>query len=132
MPPITLSNSSEGLHNHWQLGESVEGFVKRVPPLTTPQTICDWIWVQNPFRANSDSSYANVGDFLCRGTQLLQRSQQTRNEIETKGPWKAQSTVSRMLNQESKLLQQRISDLAVDTKVLSGKVKLLSLCYGLF
>ena len=48
LPEHELSNSRAGYHDSWQLGESVDDFVKRLPPLTTSVLACEWLWVANP------------------------------------------------------------------------------------
>ncbi|KAI0848714.1 DUF1917-domain-containing protein [Daldinia vernicosa] len=45
-----LHNPYAGLKNAWQLTETIEEFVQRVPPATTDETPEDpWIWVCNPY-----------------------------------------------------------------------------------
>lgn len=125
MPPAELFNPGEGQIDHWQLGESTDDFVKRLPPLTTSVMTHEWIWVNSPYpQSHRKSGPFRTVEFKSRGSQLLVQSLQTRNDIQTKGAWKAKGMITRMLNQESKLLQQRITDLAVETNVLSGKVRI--------
>jgi hypothetical protein len=119
-PPQDLSNPGQGRDNCWQLNESAQDFVRRVPPLTTPSTSCDWIWVHNPHSRICDAS--NTAEFASRGPALLEQSLQIRNEIQAQSALRANTTTSQLLNQESRLLQQRIADLAAETKVLTGKV----------
>jgi hypothetical protein len=121
LPPQRLFNPGQGRADSWQLNESALDFVKRVPPLTTPQTSCEWIWVHNPYVQPENAS--NLANLISRGEALLQQSLQTRSNIQAQGASKPKTTISRSLNQESRLLQQRIADLAVETKVLPGKVR---------
>jgi hypothetical protein len=125
LPPQGLFNPGQGRADSWQLNESALDFVKRVPPLTTLQTSCEWIWVHNPYVQHENAS--NPANLISRGQALLQQSLQTRSNIQAQGASKLKTTMSRSLNEESRLLRQRIADLAVETKVLSGKVS-LELC----
>jgi hypothetical protein len=47
-PESVLFNPGQGSPDAWQLGESVDEFIKRLPPLTTSVITCPWIWVHNP------------------------------------------------------------------------------------
>ena len=121
-PPQELFNPGQGQENCWQLNESAQDFVRRVPPLTTPCTVsCEWIWAHNPYYSVRDAS--NTAEFISRGPVLLQQSLQARNGIQAQGAANAKTITSRTLGQESQLLQQRITDLASETEVLTGKVR---------
>lgn len=118
-------NPMEGQPFSWQMGESAEAFVKRVPPLTTSAATCEWIWASNPYRDPSEETVApRVAAFKDRGAKLLVDSLQKRDEIQEKGRFGPRSTVTRAWNQETKALQQSLTKLAVETGVLSGKVSL--------
>ncbi|KAF3035669.1 hypothetical protein E8E12_003898 [Didymella heteroderae] len=96
-PRREIFNSMEGHPFSWQLGETADAFIKRVPP---------------PPR---------VAAFKDRGSKLLADSLQRRDEIQEKGRLGPRSTVTRAWNQEAKVLQQSLTKLAVETGVLSGK-----------
>lgn len=118
-------NPMEGQPFSWQLGESAEAFVKRVPPLTTSALTCEWIWAANPYRDPSEKSVdPRVAAFKDRGSKLLADSLQKRKDVQEKVRFGPTSTVTRVWNQESKALQQTLTKLAVETSVLSGKVSL--------
>ncbi|KAI4609952.1 hypothetical protein J4E83_008517 [Alternaria metachromatica] len=119
---LELFNPLEGQDDAWQLGEPVDDFVRRLPPYTTSISTCPWIWAANPYRNPRDKSPSpRVQDFTSRGTELLQQSLQTRRDIQKEGAKGPRGMVTKQLLQESKALQERISDLAKDTHVLSGK-----------
>ena len=123
VPAPVLVNPNEGQPACWQLGETAEDFVRRVPPRSTSRFLYEWIWVHNPYAYGHEKFKApNEYEFTIRGQELLARSLQTRKTIEADGQKKTRSTIIRCLNEESTLLQQRISDLAVQTNVLYGKV----------
>jgi len=124
---LELFNPLEGQDDAWQLGEPVDDFVRRLPPYTTSISTCPWIWAANPYRNPRDKSPSpRVHDFTSRGTELLQQSLQTRHDIQNEGAKGPRGMVTKQLLQESKALQERISDLAKDTHVLSGKVSSIS------
>jgi hypothetical protein len=120
-PEPVLCNPGQGSPDSWQLGESVDDFVRRVPPLTTAD--CAWIWAHNPRRDPHEGFTShNVNEFRSRGKDLLDQSLQSRQQIQTKGAHGPQAAMTKALNGESKALQQRITDLAVKCGILSGKV----------
>ncbi|KAI4650973.1 hypothetical protein J4E93_003331 [Alternaria ventricosa] len=119
---LELFNPLEGQDDAWQLGEPVDDFVRRLPPYTTSISTCPWIRAANPYRNPRDKSPSpRVQDFTSRGTELLQQSLQTRRNIQKEGAKGPRGMVTKQLLQESKALQERISDLAKDTHVMSGK-----------
>ncbi|KAF1838398.1 DUF1917-domain-containing protein [Decorospora gaudefroyi] len=115
-----LLNPRQAGPDAWQLGESVHDFIERLPPLTTSTSTCPWIWANNPHR-DKNSPSPRVGDFTERGMELLKQSLQTRRDILEEGSKGPKATVTERLNQESKLLKQRIAALAEETYVLTGK-----------
>jgi hypothetical protein len=126
-PEPVLFNPGQGSPDAWQLGESAEDFVRRLPPLTTSIYTCAWIWAYNPhFDARDKNKVTShrADDFRSRGTELLSRSLEARQQIQSKGLHGPKAAVTRSLNQESKDLQQRINDLAVECGILSGKVSI--------
>ena len=120
---LELFNIFEGDPHAWQLGESVDDFVKRVPPATTSALSCSWIWVSNPYRNPRDKSPGSrIADFTERGSELMSQSLHTRQDMQAKGRFGSKSTLARALNPDGKALQQRLSDLAKETNVTAGKV----------
>ncbi|KAI1385252.1 DUF1917-domain-containing protein [Hypoxylon trugodes] len=59
-----LHNPYAGMENAWQLTETIEEFVQRVPPATTDETPENpWIWVCNPYinrKRKSDSENQKI------------------------------------------------------------------------
>jgi hypothetical protein len=121
-PPPDLHNIYEGRFDSWQSHEAVDDFVARLPPLTTTVSICPWIWVANPYPEGREYlGPSHVQDkFVPLGRDLLQESLQTRNSILRQNLHTGQTT--RLLNQESEALKQRISKVAEKLGILSGKV----------
>lgn len=115
-----LHNIYQGQDNAWQLGESIDEFIDRLPPKTTSVSdIGPWIWVANPHRSGRDKSkQPQVEDKLIPlGRDLLQEAQTRRIKIRAKGG----AGVSRTLMQEGKDLKKRLANLAKQSNVLTGK-----------
>jgi hypothetical protein len=122
-PRLELFNPLQGQLDAWQLGESVDEFVRRLPPLTTSIFTCPWIWAVNPHRNPRDKSPCpRVDEFTTCGLKLLQQSLDNRRKIQESGAARPKGSLTKQLSQESKSLQDRIASLAKDTRVLSGKV----------
>ena len=120
---VELFNPRQGHLDSWQLGESVDDFVKRIHPLTTSALTCNWIWVENPHHnPGNKSTYPRVEHFTIRGLDLLEQSLQNRQAIQASGLPGAKGMLTKLLNAESKTLQQRIAELAAADQVVSGKV----------
>jgi hypothetical protein len=121
-----LYNIYQGKHDAWQLGETIDDFLQRLPPHFTPATFSPWIWVANPHPSGRDrSARAHVSSqLISRGQLLLQESLAKRDEICKGNSSATKAQVNRMLHQESESLKQRITQLAEDANVLSGKVRL--------
>ncbi|KAF2108703.1 hypothetical protein BDV96DRAFT_670716 [Lophiotrema nucula] len=121
-PALGLHNIHEGEPNAWQLGESVEDFVRRIPPVSTPGWDYAWIWCANPHPDGQVTSGPSRHDILqTRGLGLLQQSVKERQNIQSQNSQKAKGYVSKLLNQEAESLKQRLGQLAVETNVLTGK-----------
>ncbi|ENH99823.1 hypothetical protein COCC4DRAFT_44940 [Bipolaris maydis ATCC 48331] len=119
---LELFNRLQGQRDAWQLGESVDDFIRRLPPLTTSMSTCPWIWAENPFRnPHEKPPCPHAADFTNRGMRLLQESLEIRRKIHELGATQPKGSVTKQLTQESKYLQERIASLASDTHVLSGK-----------
>lgn len=117
-PKFDLFNPREGSYDSWQLGETPDEFINRVPPETTTVSTCPWIWVENPHRKPWDKSPSpQVEHFTDTGMELLQQSLSNRQKMQASGSGISKS----ILTQEGKDHQQRIADLAVEDHILTGK-----------
>ncbi|KAF2012037.1 DUF1917-domain-containing protein [Aaosphaeria arxii CBS 175.79] len=122
-PAPDLHNIYEGRMDSWQLHESIDDFLERLPPGQTTVSICPWIWVANPHPSGRDrSGRSHAQDQLVpRGKLFLQQALQERDDIISENSRSAKGTVTRLLDQNGAHLKQKITDLAIDTNVLSGK-----------
>lgn len=109
-PKLQYFNSREGFPDSWQLGESTEQFMNRLPPLQTSALTCDWIWAENPHKeATRARLEPDVGSFTICGEALLAESLGNRQHISSNGQ-KAKKGM--LLKEESNALQLRIANLA--------------------
>lgn len=125
---ISTLRSSQDLHNiyqgredAWQLGESIDDFIDRLPPKTTSQfDLGPWIWVSNPHRSGRDKSKQPQIEtkLVPLGRDLLQEALSQRRKIRAQ---KSGAPATRALAQEGKDLKQRLANLAKEANVLSGK-----------
>jgi hypothetical protein len=98
-PKLELLNSLKGRVAAWQLGESVDDFIRRLPPFTTSIFTCPWIWAENPHRSPRDKSpHPRIDDFTTRGMELLERSLETRRDIQKAGCNGSRSILTKKLN----------------------------------
>lgn len=118
-------NPGQGRNDAWQLGESIDEFVKRIPPLTTSILTVPWIWAHDPRQSLADRELCpQVDEFMIRGRLLLDEALQNRQAIQTKNRHGSKGMLTRLLGQDSKELQQRITDLAAKCGILSGKASI--------
>jgi hypothetical protein len=130
MSPPDLHNIYEGQYEAWQLNESVDDFLKRLPPRTTSLSVGPWIWVANPFPEAREASGRRAKiqeELIPRGQELLIAAKQERDYIRKANAQK--TTVNHLLNQESEKLKERLSKLAEEANVLTGKVGMTATVY---
>lgn len=133
---VTLYNPYEGDLYAKQLGESVDEFVQRLPPATTPATeVHPWIFLANPYRKVSKNKYseakladeappndcANLAEFVVRGNQILCQLTDLRHDMERKNPGKAKGTITKALNAHRDEIVKELLATAVELHVTTGK-----------
>jgi len=125
-----LYNPYEGSVCGRQLDETVDEFLNRLPPLTTPQ--CEqvpWIFIANPYQdapsvMEGEETSGQWASFVNRGGRLLlelRTFQVELNKREEKGKLKMYNT------QREKVVKQ-LRDIAVELKCTSGKVCTFTYC----
>lgn len=134
-----LYNPYEGRFYARQLKETVEEFLERLPPATTPVSeLVPWIFIANPYRKTKQITPGkdDVGtegppdegsdwtEFGYRGRGLLKELGGLRKSLEEKNPGKAKIVISRMFNVQKDRIVKNILDTAVRCKLTSGKVSL--------
>ncbi|KAH7119131.1 hypothetical protein B0J11DRAFT_440288 [Dendryphion nanum] len=122
--PSDLHNIYQGRPDSWQLEESVNDFIRRLPPHTSKLAdVGPWIWVANPHREGHDKSgQQRIHDVLIpHGRDILQNAISERNRIRTQNASHGMGAVTELLNQQSEQLKQNLADLAGWANVLAGK-----------
>ncbi|KAF7943129.1 hypothetical protein EAE96_011071 [Botrytis aclada] len=133
----TLYNPYAGQVCAWQLDESIEDFLRRLPPRTTEITqSTPWIFVTNPFRkapkgiAVNDEAppgeNSNWARCVIEGNRLLDELITIRNTIEKENSKKSTVAIDRMVNKEKEIIVQKILDTAIDCGCTSGKWMIFS------
>ncbi|KAG4436396.1 hypothetical protein IFR05_008119 [Cadophora sp. M221] len=132
----TLYNPYEGEPRAKQLDETVDEFLERLPPATTPATDGQpWIFLANPYRKVSKNKYseakladeappddcANLAEFVVRGNQLLEQLTEIRHEFEKKNRGKAKATITKALNVQKDEIIKQLLETAVELHVTTGK-----------
>lgn len=137
---VTLYNHYQGWPGGRQLEESVDAFLKRLPPATTPLSEeIPWIRVCNPYRdapkrtqqgiagkalneegpPDEESDWAK---FVIQGQKLLEELLVVKNDIEKQKFGQAKSTITKATNVEKNRIVKEILDTAVKLHCTSGKV----------
>ncbi|KAL8949863.1 MAG: hypothetical protein Q9222_004056 [Ikaeria aurantiellina] len=117
----SLYNLYEGKPCGRQLNESVEQFLKRLPPLTTKSSAAyPWIYIANPY-ATSRPTDSDQAGFMHDGEQLLEEFGEKKDEIETSMAGKAKSTITRKLTPLRKALEENLLVKAKEKGFTSGK-----------
>ena len=121
-----LYNPYEGSVCGRQLGETIDEFLERLPPLTTPQ--CEqvpWIFIGNPYRdvpsiMEGEHTAGQWAEFVARGGKLLQDLRTYQAELKQR----EELGRVRLYNEQREKVVQQLRDVAVKLKCTSGKVRL--------
>lgn len=124
----TLYNRLEGIPTARQLDETVDEFLKRLPPRTT--FTGDWIWVTCPILKGkgkaAESRHApelevSPEQMMNRARALLSQFAAEKERLVSANPNSIQSTITRKLGPLRERLKEDILDLAVVSGVTNGK-----------
>ncbi|KAI9891640.1 MAG: hypothetical protein M1814_002574 [Vezdaea aestivalis] len=116
-----LFNLLEGNMAAKQLGESVDEFLDRLPPLTSQEaTVGPWIWVANPHTSERllDHDYTGLKE---EGGLLLSELKEEKSKLEAMMKGKTKGTITKAYNPIKKQYEERILQLAQDKNITSGK-----------
>ncbi|KAL8771779.1 MAG: hypothetical protein Q9209_002970 [Squamulea sp. 1 TL-2023] len=120
-PDKPLYNPYEGSICGRQLNESVEEFLKRLPPLTTTvSSEYPWIFIANP-HATSRPTDKNQTSFMKAAEEMLRDFSEKNNEIEASMAGKAKASVTRKLTPLRKALENDLLAAAKKRHFTSGK-----------
>ncbi|THZ60002.1 DUF1917-domain-containing protein [Aureobasidium pullulans] len=124
--PDVLYNRLEGVQGARQLNETVDEFLKRLPPKTT--TTGPWIWITCPVVKNEESKFRHAPEseespeeMTDRASALLSQFSGEKERMINANPTSAQSSITRKLGPLREQLKEDILDLAVSCGVTSGK-----------
>lgn len=116
-----LYNPYDGLSCARQLDESVEDFLKRLPPLSTSVSHhCPWIFIANP-HASSRPTDKDQGAFMHGAEEMLEQYTKSENDIETSMAGKAKSSITRKLTPIRKALEAELLAKAKEKNFTIGK-----------
>jgi hypothetical protein len=130
--PQTLYNRLEGVSTARQLTETVDEFLKRLPPRTTINA--SWIWITYPILKGKGKTAESrhppeleesPEQLMDRANALLSQFAAEKERIASANPDSAQSTITRNLDPLREQLKEDILDLAVASGVANGKVNTL-------
>ncbi|KAI4113143.1 MAG: hypothetical protein LQ345_005806 [Seirophora villosa] len=120
-PTRPLYNPYEGRINARQLNETVEEFLKRLPPLTTSVSReYPWIFVANPHASLRPTDY-DQGAFMRDAEETLQEFTKKKSGIESSMAGKAKASITRKLTPLRKTLEEKLLAKAKEKRFTSGK-----------
>ncbi|MCJ1244545.1 hypothetical protein MMC30_001743 [Trapelia coarctata] len=120
IPPRKPYNPHEGDASAYQLSDSLEDFLRRLPPSRTPSSMYGpWIWIANP--QCPKRACPNHAHLMKVGEQMLKDFEGRKGKMEAEGAGKAQSTVSRKINPLRAALASDLLALAKECAETSGK-----------
>ncbi|KAB8293320.1 hypothetical protein EYC80_007645 [Monilinia laxa] len=136
-PKVARYNPYEGQICAWQLDETVEAFLQRLPPRTTQcSESIPWIYITNPYRkvpkgiaVNEEAPPGEDSDWgkcVTEGNRLLEELITIRNTIEKQNAKKSTIAINRLINKEKEVVVKKILDTAVECRCTSGKWMIFS------
>lgn len=129
----TLVNVFEGNPAGRQLSETIDEFVKRLPPGNCSLAF-PWIWISNPQpqvqgkgkgRAYKDLDHGISDTFRERASAFLEEYDSQQAQIESSMQGKAKGTITRKLTPLRTKLKEKLLQVAVEERCVCGKVVLL-------
>jgi len=122
-----LYNPYEGVRSAWQLTETVDEFLERVPPLFHRLENVPWIWIANPHTPKKskvvEEEDQTFVDFVSGGRFLLDGYMEHKEQLLATGV--SATTAEKRLTGEREIMRSSIFELATRCQVTSGKVCIL-------
>jgi len=116
-----LYNPYEGKAYARQLKETIEEFLQRLPPLTTPATDNGpWIRIANPHSPKRPLQ-EDLAGLTAAGSKILSDFSARKAEIETEMTGRPKSTMARKVTEERKAVEEALLAAAVENDCTSGK-----------
>lgn len=129
-PTLALSDRFKGQWFGRQLAETVDEFLQRLPPATTNGSEeLQWIWISNPYLSlpPTDEGGENVSKLSTMCSQVANTLNELDNimsHMQEKPPRQPAAMASRDISIARDKAVMDILNLAVQTKVTSGKVSI--------
>ena len=120
-PKKALYNAYEGDLCGRQLSETVDAFLARCPPLTTPTaTYGPWLRIGNPYTSFRRTNEDQAG-FMARGREILQDFNTVKTGIEASMAGKSKAAITRKLTPLRKQLETDLLTTAKEKGCSTGK-----------
>lgn len=112
----------DGEMSHWQSGETVRDFVRRLQPSTANELeVGPWIWIRNPFLPPRVDRQQDEEALTVSGQQLLQDYLDLKDETAAKMPGSVKASITRKLGPRRSELEQDLKQTAINAQYLTGK-----------
>lgn len=139
-PKVVPYNPYEGCPSGRQLHESVEEFLERLPPATTPIGLhTPWIYIANPFRQRPGQDHDDlktemkfekedeeedqgIAAFVRKGGKILEALTRLRHDLEKEFPTKTKGVITKKIGPRREEMAQQLLNTAVECGLISGKV----------
>jgi len=120
IPKGGLHNSYEGEESAWQLHETVDDFLTRVPLLSSSH-VGPWLWVANPYSERDSLPEGKDAVFSQLGPRLLQEYSEKKRKIAEENPNAPPASITRKLYPDREKLKSDILELAKKNRMTCGK-----------
>jgi hypothetical protein len=132
-----LYNPYEGHFCAKQLSETVDEFLTRLPPATTPiSNLMPWIFIANPYWEAKQTTLNREGpgaegppvegsdwtEFGYRGRSLLKDLASLRERVEEENAGKGKGAITKLFNTRREMIVGSLLEAAVRYKCTAGKV----------
>jgi hypothetical protein len=120
LPKGGLHNRYEGQESAWQLHETVDDFLTRLP-VSGSSCVGPWLWVANPHSERDAEPENRDIDFVQRATRLLSGYMDQMRQLTEDNPGTPQGTITRKLRPARDKLKEDILSLAEGAGITTGK-----------
>jgi len=120
IPKGGLHNRYEGVDSAWQLHETVDDFLARLPVHSSSWAGL-WLWVANPYADRDAEPEYQSAKFKQQGPKLLQDYLDYRQQMEQENPDKIPAVITRKLYPARIKFKEDIINLSKDSGMLCGK-----------
>ena len=122
-PPVPkggLHNRYEGMNSAWQINETADDFVKRLP-VHGSAWAGPWLWVANPYSDRDAEPEYESAKFKQLGPRLLREHLEHKQQVTEENPGKTPAVITRKLLPARTKLKEDILALSKEAGMLCGK-----------